>query len=206
MQKRIIVGFIMLLMSIQYAEAISYSIYHHIPGDKGIIPLEAMFLVEEGKDHATAERFYRTMLYKLAANNPHFYLLDSVRTNKQFYIHVLQDHVEKLQGKIDAHQTGLRSWSLFKGLFALGVGSFYGWWSYRTYLKPSSESLQFGSHHREAQKWDDERIGFMIASGLSMLGCTAFGAMFLRKVFRYRERLFERLERDKSLLAALEKA
>lgn len=138
-----------------------------------------------------SERGLRRQLYWLYRYNPH--CLELVNFPIDYFITVLTGHIKVLEIKIIEQESGLYSNAMFRGT---ALATFSALWGY----------LAYGSHLKKAHgdKPEEAIIGTIILGATSALLAAIAGSQF-DKVYRHDERLMGRLERDKQILAALEK-
>jgi hypothetical protein len=131
------------------------------------------------------EKNMRRMLYWLVRNNPHWFMLDRYQKDVDFYITILLDHIKILEAKLLHKINGFSSMALRRGVVITVFGALWGY--------ASCQALH--------------RLSFMEKVILSVpelfLGMIAVENF--KKAYYYVERVLERLERDRRILAILEK-
>lgn len=171
--------------------------------EEKLAPLEIILALNERHYAPTSEGFYRKILYKMFVENPYFYKMNATKKDREYYVCILKDHIKKLERKIAQNKKGIVSWSTAKGTFSLSLAALSGcafYWFYSTKLN----FFNFNNNSYDQYRWEDERNHALVGLGLSTFGCSCFAAKFFRKVWRYKERLQERLKRDQELLALFE--
>lgn len=151
------------------------------------------------------EKNFRKMLYWMSENNPFFYKLDVFKKDFDYYVTVLARHIETLEHKIALKQSGLESTGMGEGLVSVVLAGLCGYTSY--YFFNARKALQSFEEGRYADLTRPQSLILMLSTVtfglLSAIFASTAGTKFY-KVYRYADRLIERLERDKKLLALLE--
>lgn len=145
-----------------------------------------------------SERDYRQKIYWFNAHNPAFFKLHSIQKDLDYYVTIIKDHIAVLEKKAllnhdQVRDYALRSRAMFSGFFA-SVFSFvaaYGAYANYKYNAPKAPNSEWV-------------IGSIMFGLVAAFGTTMAKEQFT-KVYRYAERIIERLERDKRILAVLEK-
>src|SRR5579863_3579340 len=135
-----------------------------------------------------SERNLRRQLYWLYLYNPR--ILEIKDFPVDYFIDTLTDHIKVLEHKIAAKQTGLRSGAMVRGTIFAAFAAVWGYAAHEAYKKSLHHAEEFGS--------------VVILSAVSAILATLAGTQFDR-VYRHAERLVERLERDKTICAVLER-
>jgi hypothetical protein len=156
------------------------------------------------KQSLPTEQNFRRQLYWLSKNNPLFYKLDDYKKNLDYYIAVLTAHVKVLEDKEALKANGLGSKGLRTGATCsvLAALNFYGAY-YFLLLRQTALADARLSFSSKAQKSGDAMFAAVVFGCMAAAFAAVAGNKFY-KVSRYAERINERLERDKELLAALE--
>lgn len=136
-----------------------------------------------------SEKSLRKQLYWLDKNNPFFYKLDSFQKDLDYYIAILTEHIKVLENKITTKRSCLKSTGMIYGLFASGLSGLCAYGAYSCYHKAAPQ---------------DKLVSSIVVAAMSAVYAGIAGNQFYR-VSRHAERLVERLERDKRILAILEK-
>ncbi len=165
----------------------------------------AIGLVQTGMELSTmqndqplpSEKNLRRDLYWKDKYNPYYYLLDGFSFD--YYIPVLKNHQKVLEGKIALGENGLHSKGMISGLLLSTLSAITCYAAYAAYVKNGVFAAM--DKPGKAQEWITNS---MLFGAFSTLFAAAAGKKFY-KVSRYAERLVERLERDKRILAVLEK-
>lgn len=144
------------------------------------------------------ERDYRQKIYWFNAHNPAFFKLHSIQKDLDYYVTIIKDHIAVLEKKALLNQDeirdyALRSRAMFSGLFATMFSFMAGYGAYANY--------KYNGLNPQSSEWV---IGSIMFGLVSTFGATMAKEQFI-KVYRYAERIIERLERDKQILAILEK-
>jgi hypothetical protein len=137
-----------------------------------------------------SERYWRRQLYWLYNHNPRS--LEIKDFPLDYFISTLTDHIKVLEHKIVQKRSGLRSNAMFKGTFFSAISALWGYVAYDAY----KQSLKKGSQ--------DSIAGVIMLSSVAAILAALAGTQFDR-AYRYVERLFERLERDREIRAVLER-
>ena len=155
-----------------------------------------LYLAHQAHEKSLASaKNYRKRLYWLFENNPLFYKLDGFQKDLDYYIALLTDHITILERKIILKENGLRSSGMRSGALGSAISIACGAASYICFAQSKKLSIDAGQ-------------GFMIGAvnfGLVSALFAAVGGNQFYKISRYQERLIERLERDKKILAVLQK-
>ena len=138
-----------------------------------------------------SERYLRRQLYWLYKYNPH--CLELANFPIDYFITILAEHTKVLECKIAEKRSGLGSCAMFRGLVFSGFSSLWGYIAYDCYRKRVNSQDPQGA----------VVVTVIIGAVSGLLGAIA-GTEFNR-VYRYNERLAIRLERDKRIIAALER-
>lgn len=136
-----------------------------------------------------SEKYLRRQLYWLYNYNPRSLELHDFPVD--YFINTLTDHIKVLENKIAQKNSGLRSNAMLRGTLFSAFSAVWGYVAYESYLK----SLKAGSQ--------DTIGGVVILSSVTAL-LAALGGQQFDRVYRYAERLLERLDRDKEIRGALE--
>jgi len=139
-----------------------------------------------------SERYLRRQLYWLYRNNPH--CLNVANFPIDYFLATVTEHIHVLENKITAKKSGLRSNAMLRGTVISAISLLWGYITYDSYSKRDC-----------AEKPEEVIIATVILGAVSTLLAAIAGSQFDR-VYRHAERLVERLERDKHVLIALEKA
>jgi|GEM_PF-3059169 len=139
------------------------------------------------------ERNYRKKLYWLDKNHPNWFLLADFQKDFDYYIANVANHIKVLEYKLAQKKNGLKSFAMIRGTItaALSILSGYG-------AKVAICQCRNGNTSQDMMN---------VSVGLS-LGAGVFGLLAVQeldKAYRYAERMIERLERDKRILAILER-
>lgn len=141
------------------------------------------------EQYLPSERYLRRQLYWLYRHNPRSLELKNFPVD--YFIRLLTDHIKVLENKIAQKKNGLRGNAMIRGTICTAFSLLWGYAAYSSYGKRLSDSSQ-------------DTIGeVMILSTVSAFLALLAGTQFDR-VYRYAERLLERLDRDKQIRAALE--
>lgn len=138
-----------------------------------------------------SERCLRRQLYWLYRYNPH--CLELVNFPIDYFITVLAEHIKTLEIKIVEKESGLYSNAMLRGTALSSFATLWGYCAYDSYIKRASSADPQGAV-----------ISTVILGAATTLLAAIAGSQF-HKVYRHDERLVGRLERDKQILAALEK-
>lgn len=141
----------------------------------------------------------------LFEHNPYFYKLKEYQKDMDYAIAVFKDHIESLENKIASKPNGLKSRGMILSvcsatLSALSAYSTYYFFNERKTTLAAGDVFSLKSTN---EKTLDLMILTVSSAVVSALLAAVSGKGFY-KVFRYQERLSERLERDKKILALLE--
>src|SRR5438105_7794692 len=144
-----------------------------------------------------SERDYRQKIYWFNAHNPAFFKLHSIQKDLDYYVTIIKDHIAVLEKKAllnrdEVCDYALRSRAMFSGLFASIFSCVAGYGSYANY--------KYNGHALQNSEW---MIGSIMFGLVAVFGATMAKEQFT-KVYRYAERIIERLERDRRILAILE--
>jgi len=139
------------------------------------------------------ERSFRREIYWYDRHNPRYYLLE--RFPFDYVITIISDHIKVLERKILLKQTGLKSNGMCIGTIVSLLSAIPGCAAYASYQKSK------GCAADKYEEWIMNTIVFSLVSAIFM----AIAGSHFHKVSRYAERLIERLERDKRILAVLER-
>lgn len=142
----------------------------------------------------------------LFKNNPLFYKMYEFRKNIDYAIAVFNNHIEKLQNKIASKENGLKSDSMCIGavtgiVSALCAYATYYFLNYRGALLSGKSAPPLGSN---VETETLNAMAFAVHSGLASLLTGAVAGKKFYNVYHYQERIAERLERDKKILALLQ--
>lgn len=132
------------------------------------------------QEYYLSERAARHELYYNDIHNPHHYKLKDF--NFDYSIAIIQDHIKVLENKVLEGKTYLDSRGLRIGSVIACFSAFMGYNSYKCHTRG-----------------DEGFLGLGIMAGVLATGA---GIQFY-KVSRYAERLIERLQRDRRILAKL---
>lgn len=177
----------------------------------------AVALAKTGVEVYAAEKQYQTSMPTqknhikhicwLFEHNPYFYKLKEYQENMDYTIAVFKDHIAKLESKIASKQSGLESKGMFEGAFCSLITALSACSSYY-FFNERKAVLSEGKSILTLDRPSEKSLDFMIAT-VSTVGVSAVFAAFAAhgfyKVYRYQQRLQERLERDKKILALLER-
>lgn len=134
-----------------------------------------------------SEANMRQKLYLLDASNPRYYLIKDFPFD--YYIAVLKDHIKVLEDKIALNEDGAKSSAARKFGVSAGITALCGGMGVYSFYN-TIESL-------------DKMLIMVSCGGFSVL----FGLLtkdYFHKALSYAERLVQRLERDKRILAILQ--
>jgi hypothetical protein len=134
-----------------------------------------------------SERNLRTQLYWLYEYNPR--ALEIQNFPVDYFIDTLTDHIKVLEHKIAANKSGLRSGAMLRGTILAAFTAAWGHVTHDTYKNFVKGSEPFGA--------------VAMLGAVTAVLATIAGTQFDR-VYRHAERMVERLERDKKILAVLE--
>ena len=147
---------------------------------------------EDADQFLPSEKDVRKQLYWLHKHNPYYFTLKNFPID--YCSDIITEHIKELESKIAAKQNGLRSNAMFRGVVFLANSLLWCHFAYNSYVKKTG-----------SDKTEEAIIATAILSTASaVLGLLA-GNQF-DKVYRYAQRLVERLKRDKRIFIALEKA
>jgi len=156
---------------------------------------ELYFAHQAHEKSLASAKNYRKRLYWLFENNPLFYKLDGFQKDLDYYIAILTDHIKVLEGKIVLKENGLKSAGMRSGALGSAMSLACGAASYICFAQSKKLPIAAGP---------DFMIGAVNFGVISALFAAIAGNQFY-KVSRYQERIIERLERDKKILAVLQK-
>jgi hypothetical protein len=132
-------------------------------------------------------------------------MLDDFRKDFDYHIANLLGHIKVLEDKIVQKKNGLRSSAILRGTLTsvLSVLCGYGAYTCNNYRKLAKLDLMEAPFLRAigSQNMMNASLGFGLMSALLAM----VAAQNFDKAYRYAERILERLERDKRILALLEK-
>jgi len=151
---------------------------------------------EAQKRSEPSERNFRRNIYWLDKNNPNFMRLSTFKKDISYYIPTFADHIKLLEEKIVANKSGLTSWAMIKALLTSTLSGLSSYSFYHLYKNPG---FLFS--------YTDKRLhaDALVTCGIFTVLFGGLAVHYLNKVRKYKDRLIERLERDKRLLAAFEK-
>lgn len=138
-----------------------------------------------------SEKCLRRQLYWLYAYNPHYLELNQFPID--YFTTIVAEHIKLLKSKIMLKQNGLRSNAMLRGVVLSVFSALWGSVAYDTYKKRACSI-----------KPEEAVVSAVIIGSVSALLAAIAGTQFDR-VYRHAERLVERLERDKRIIAALER-
>jgi hypothetical protein len=141
------------------------------------------------EQYLPSEKNLRRKLYWLYNYNPR--ALEIKGFPLDYFINILTDHIQALEYKILQKRTGLRSGAMLRGTMISAFSALWGYLAHDAYTK----NLKAGSR---------DSVEVVILGTVSAILAVCAGTQF-DKVYRYTERLFERLERDKQIRAVLER-
>jgi hypothetical protein len=147
-----------------------------------------------------SEKNFRRHIYWLDTHNPRYYMLDKFPFD--YAIAIISDHKEKLEGKIARKENGLKSAGLRVGAMVSILSGMCAGGSYICYQaskKITSNSAVLKEIYSQNQKFNS--VSFGVFSAIF----AAAGVTQLYKTYHYAQRLVDRLERDKRILAILER-
>lgn len=171
------------------------------------VGVEAYAADQEHQQSLPNEKNFRKRLYWLSEHNPFFYKLDSFQKDFDYYIAILDRHIKTLEDKAALQKNGLTSGAMRKALISSTLSALSG---YATcYFLLLRNELKSGIYHdtmRSAlqQSKSTDLMLTAVVFGFTSACLAALAGKSFYKASRYTERLVERLERDKNLLAALE--
>lgn len=142
------------------------------------------------------EKTYRKALSWLFKNNPQFYTLKGFQQYLDYYTTVLPEHIKTLEGKIKYKKSIFRRHGMLPSVIFSTLSSLTGYGVY-----------QMLQESKKASFMDNDPATVVLGGvtcGLISVICAAIAAKKLYKVYSYKDRLEDRLDRDKSLLAILE--
>ena len=190
MKKIFLVLFLMQFMSTinAYNETI-YSDNFDYAGDNSSL------MHESHPDFWPTEKSFRRRIYWMVENNPLFYKLDVFQRNLDYYVGIIAEHMKVLEAKIERKESGLNSNAMRITVLVSFLATIFGTASYKHY-----------GYSKACPTQAEQYIGNAVVFGL--LGAFFTAATFCqgKKVYRYSERLLERLERDKRILTLLSAA
>jgi hypothetical protein len=129
-----------------------------------------------------SEKEMRGRLYWQDAYNPHYYLLKDFPFD--YYIAILSDHITYLENQISLQKSGFTSNAMLEGVICGSSSVLMGYLTYIMHLRALADQQHIYSD--------------------SIIPLTCSTQRF-HKASYYAERLIQRLERDKRILATLEK-
>jgi hypothetical protein len=138
-----------------------------------------------------SEKEMRRRLYWQDVYNPHYYLLKDFPFD--YYIAILSDHITYLENQISLQKSGLKSNAMLDGALSATASACMGYVTYAFYVIDSQDKVP----------------GYMIpvvTMGGFATFCALVAAQRFHKASCYAERLVQRLDRDKRILATLKKA
>jgi hypothetical protein len=138
---------------------------------------------DQKREDMLNEKDVRRNLYWWDQNNPLFFKSESFQKDLDYYIAILTKHINVLEGKIIVEQSGLKSKAMGIGLLA-SIGS----------------AISGGMCFSEPGKPQDPIIYAIVCIGLAVVAQNKFS-----KAYYYQEHVVMRLNRDKRILAILEK-
>lgn len=134
----------------------------------------------------------RHWLYWMERNSPHFILTDEVKSNLNFYVHMIENHIEKLERKT-AQQNALQAKKATKAAACIGLAIASSQALNWVWTLPIMENKNLEMFYVFSS------VAFWHITPLS----TFFGGVYTYKSFSYKQRLQKRLERDKRVLKLL---
>jgi len=159
---------------------------------------------EKQQQSCPSAKNVRKELFWLFANNPLFYKLHIYQKNLDYYIALLTDHVAALEAKMLVKQSPLKSNAMRSGAILSAISALCGCGVYYTLygrdILQNDPSASVGKAYHLSKEYMGEAVSFGLFGALSAV---AAGNSFY-KASRTAERIVERLERDKKLLAVLQ--
>lgn len=165
--------------------------YHNAP------TYNQLYVIDQTEEKSRkSEKSYRADLYWQARNNPLFYKLDEFHKDLDYYIAVLTEHIIVLEGKKLLRKNRLKSRAMLLGVIFSGMFCISG-----RGLYSCCERFRF----KRSQILSPDFIipVALPLGGLSILLAVA-SVKFFCKAYYCAERVVERLERDKKMLAILQ--
>ena len=136
----------------------------------------------------TTQRGWRKELYRLFRVDPLFYKRTEYQKDLDYFIEIIQKHIEDLEAKAALNGTGIKSTAFYRGVV----------WSFLSAL--------FGGVAYRAAFFSEKDQAFLPAAamfaGLSV-NFAVEAVQDFSKAYHYAARVFERLDRDKHILAVL---
>lgn len=152
--------------------------------------------VDNHKKSQPTQSNYLKRLSWLYKNNPCFYKLHSFKQDLPYYLAAIPLKIKELEDKISAKKSGLTSNAMFKGVITAGISALCG---YSTYLINQQRKIK-GNSFLAKQDLAYGQVGL----GLLTVLFAAVAAQNFDKAIHYAQRLADRLERYKKILALLE--
>lgn len=152
--------------------------------------------VEAKERTVPSERNFRKNIYWLDVNTPHFMKLHQFKKEIPFYIPTFEDHIKVLEKKIVENKNKFTSRAMVKALFLSVLSGLFGYSSYYLYKNPG---LLFS--YTDKTLYAEALVSCRVMT-------VVFGIIalhYFNKVRTHKDRLIERLKRDKRLLAAFKK-
>lgn len=146
------------------------------------------------------EPYSREWLYHVARDNPNFMLFKEVRENRDYFIQLIRDHIQKLEYKLIDQRSRVSFNKLFHGIMS-GVmgGVFIG-------------KASYGLMTKMLKKWYKKDFGGALfnGAGAGIFCCTGallcfIGCKHIMRAMQYKQEVQKRLERDQGILQQLER-
>lgn len=147
-----------------------------------------------------SEKNFRRHLYWLDKHNPRYYMLDKFPFD--YAITIIADHIKVLEGKIARKENGLKSTGLRVGAAVTTLSGMCAGASYICYQ--AAKKITFNDIVPQETYCQQQRfnsVSFGVFSAIFAAGAISQ----LYKTYHYAQRLVDRLERDKRILAILER-
>lgn len=175
----------------------------------------AVALAETGVQLYAAEQNYKANLPSqknyikeicwLFEHNPLFYKMHEFHKNIDYSIAVFNNHIESLEKKIESKENGLKSSSMRIGGITAILSVLCTYTTY--YFLSQRKNVLLNGSSTLLRNTNEEALNYMFGAvhfGIASLITTAIAGKKFYTVYRYQERILERLERDKKILALLE--